>query len=66
VTLEQDCEVIYKVTDYHAPECDRGIVWDDPALAIDWRLPVSEIILSDKDRRQPRLADVVPVFRFGR
>jgi dTDP-4-dehydrorhamnose 3,5-epimerase len=66
VTLTPDCEVIYKVTDYYAPECDRGIAWDDPALAIDWRLPTSEIILSDKDRRQPLLADLTPSFQFSR
>jgi dTDP-4-dehydrorhamnose 3,5-epimerase len=66
VTLEDDCEVLYKVTDYYAPECDRGIAWNDPDLAIDWRLSASEIILSDKDRQQPRLADAAPAFHFNR
>jgi dTDP-4-dehydrorhamnose 3,5-epimerase len=65
ITLEENCEVIYKVTDYYAPECDRGIAWDDPALGIDWRLPASAVILSDKDRQQPRLADAVPAFHYG-
>jgi dTDP-4-dehydrorhamnose 3,5-epimerase len=65
VTLEDDCEVIYKVTDYYAPECDRGIAWDDPALAINWRLPAGEIILSDKDRKQPHLRDAQSMFKFG-
>jgi dTDP-4-dehydrorhamnose 3,5-epimerase len=65
VTLEDDCEVIYKVTDYYAPEFDRGIAWDDPALAINWRLPAGEIILSDKDRKQPRIGDAQSIFKFG-
>ena len=56
VTLEDDCEVIYKITDYYAPDCDRGIAWDDPALAIDWRIAAADVVLSDKDRKQPRLA----------
>jgi dTDP-4-dehydrorhamnose 3,5-epimerase len=64
VTLEEHCEVVYKVTDYYAPDCDRGIAWDDPALKIDWRIANSELILSDKDRRQPRLADATPAFHF--
>lgn len=66
LTLEDDCEVIYKVTDYYAPECDRGIAWDDPALQIDWGISAAEVILSDKDRRQPKLADAPPAFELIR
>lgn len=65
VTLTDDCEVIYKVTDYYAPDCDRGIAWDDPDLAIDWRISPGDVVLSDKDRKQPRLKDVPPGFQFG-
>jgi dTDP-4-dehydrorhamnose 3,5-epimerase len=65
LTLEDDCEVIYKVTDYYAPEFERGIAWDDPALAINWRLPAGEIILSDKDRKQPRIGGAQSIFKFG-
>jgi dTDP-4-dehydrorhamnose 3,5-epimerase len=65
VTLEDDCEVIYKTTDYYAPDWDRGIAWDDPALAIDWRIAPADVVLSDKDRRLPRLQDTTPAFQFG-
>ena len=66
VTLQDECEVIYKVTDYYAPECERGIAWDDPAIAVDWRLPCSDISMSEKDRRLPRLAQLADVFEFIR
>ncbi len=62
VTLEADTEVLYKTTDYYAPQLERSLAWDDPALAIDWRLPRSEVTLSEKDRTQPRLADLGVVF----
>lgn len=62
VTLEADTEVLYKTTDYYAPQLERGIAWDDPALAIDWRVPRGEVTLSDKDRALPRLADLGVVF----
>lgn len=65
LTLEDDCEVIYKVTDYYAPDCDRGIAWDDPALKIDWRISAADVVVSGKDRKQPRLSDVSPVFQFA-
>ena len=64
LTLGEDCEVIYKVTDYYAPDCDRGIAWDDADLGIDWRLPKSEINLSPKDRKLPRLADLQEPLNF--
>lgn len=65
VTLTDDCEVIYKVTDYYAPDCDRGIAWDDPDLGIDWRFSAADLVLSDKDRKQPLLKDVSPGFQFS-
>jgi dTDP-4-dehydrorhamnose 3,5-epimerase len=64
VTLEENCEVIYKVTDYYAPDCDRGIAWDDPALGIDWRISANEVTLSDKDSKLPRLADAARDVQF--
>ena len=64
ITLEPDCEVIYKVTDYWVPDYERGIAWDDPSLGIDWRCSPTSIITADKDRSHPRLADVDPVFHY--
>jgi dTDP-4-dehydrorhamnose 3,5-epimerase len=62
VTLEPDTEVIYKVTAPYAPENDHGLAFDDPALGIDWRLPLSGLTLSDKDRKHPRLAEMLRYF----
>ena len=64
-TLEPDTEVIYKVTDYYAPECDRGIAFDDPALGIAWPVQANEVTLSEKDRRHPALAELDELFAFG-
>jgi dTDP-4-dehydrorhamnose 3,5-epimerase len=63
-TLEPDTEVFYKVNRYYSPEHDHGLMWNDPALSIAWPVPESEAVLSDKDRRQPRLAYLPPYFRY--
>ncbi|CAN7279014.1 dTDP-4-dehydrorhamnose 3,5-epimerase [Paenibacillus sp. LjRoot56] len=54
-TLVANTQVLYKVDEYYSPEHDRGILWSDPALGIDW--PTSYPILSDKDQRHPLLKD---------
>ena len=56
-TLEPDTEVIYKVTEYYAPDHDRGIIWNDPDLGIDWPVLEASAVLSDRDRHHPRLRD---------
>jgi dTDP-4-dehydrorhamnose 3,5-epimerase len=56
VTLQPDVEVAYKVTDYYSPECDGGVRWDCPTIGIDWPLPASGPVLSDKDKLLPTLA----------
>ncbi|MBJ6132061.1 dTDP-4-dehydrorhamnose 3,5-epimerase [Ochrobactrum sp. Q0168] len=57
MTLVENTEVVYKVTDYYSPEHDRSIRFDDPAIGIDWPISASGIQLSDKDRNAPLLAD---------
>ncbi|SDB73557.1 dTDP-4-dehydrorhamnose 3,5-epimerase [Belnapia rosea] len=64
-TLVPETEVAYKVTDYYAPECDRGIAWNDPDLALPWPFGPEAVQLSDKDRRAPRLRDIPPAFEWG-
>jgi dTDP-4-dehydrorhamnose 3,5-epimerase len=61
-TLEPDTEVLYKVTNVYSPANDLGLAFDDPALAIDWGIDPARAVLSDKDRRHPRLADLPYVF----
>lgn len=57
VTLTENTEVVYKVTDYYSPEEDRSIRYDDPDIAIDWPVLDGELQLSDKDASAPSLVD---------
>ncbi len=51
--LSAEAVVIYKCTDYYAPKEERGIIWNDPGLGIDW--PVKDPLLSPKDLIYPTL-----------
>lgn len=62
-TLEADVQVAYKVTGTYAPECERAIRWDDPALAIVWPdFGVHGPVMSDKDLVAPLLAEQPDLF----
>jgi dTDP-4-dehydrorhamnose 3,5-epimerase len=62
-TLTADTEVIYKVTgDYDKP-AERGVIWNDPDIGIDWPVSMQAVILSDKDKVLPRLAHCPVWFR---
>ena len=58
VVLANDTIVQYKCDNYYHPKAEGAIVWNDPSLNIDWKLPHSEIILSDKDKNSPLFKDV--------
>jgi len=64
LTMEPDCEVIYKVSDFYAPDCEGGISWDCPTLAIDWPLATAKPLLSSKDDVLPGLADFDSPFAY--
>lgn len=61
-TLEAETEVLYKLSAHWAPEHERGILWNDPALGIEWPVTEAEALLSDKDRANPRLAEAVDLY----
>jgi dTDP-4-dehydrorhamnose 3,5-epimerase len=58
LTLEDNCEVAYKVSAYYSPEADAGIAWDDPDLAILWPVGALTLNMSDKDKNQPLLREM--------
>ena len=64
VTLEPDTEVVYKVSDVYAPQCDGGILWRCPTIGIDWPLPPGGPTLSGKDMLLPPLADFDSPFAY--
>lgn len=64
-TLASDCVLSYKVTDYYSADHDRGLLWNDPALAIDWPVETSNAILSAKDLVQPSLANIEANFTYS-
>lgn len=64
MTLTDDVEVQYKVDELYAPECDRGIIWNDPAIGIEWPMDITPI-LSVKDENAPLLDQAEKNFTFG-
>jgi dTDP-4-dehydrorhamnose 3,5-epimerase len=65
VTRVPDTEIIYKCTDYYAPDCDGAVRWDDPDIGIDWGLGTDQAVLSSKDATAPMLADTPSPFSHG-
>jgi dTDP-4-dehydrorhamnose 3,5-epimerase len=57
-TLEPNCVISYRVTDYYSREHDNGVAWDDPELDIEWPAIADPGTLSPKDRHQPRFGQL--------
>lgn len=65
LVLSEEVDFVYKCTDYYHPQSENGIAWDDPDIGIEW--PDLDVVLSDKDRLNPRLnqqdPDKLPLYR---
>lgn len=64
LSLEDDTDVLYKVSDLYSPEHEGGVRWDDPALGISWPGDPAAFLLSDKDRALPTLAELTAAGRL--
>jgi dTDP-4-dehydrorhamnose 3,5-epimerase len=61
-TLLPDTEVMYKVTGLYSREAERGVIWNDPSLALPWPVAEGEAVLSDKDKSLPRWSETGALF----
>ena len=64
VVLSDDVIFQYKCDNFYEPESEGAIAWNDPALGIDWKIPAEDIILSEKDKKHPVLAEIVSPFLY--
>lgn len=63
-TLEDDTEIAYKVSAYHAPSHEGGIHWDDPEIAIPWPIEPTAIVMSPRDACLPLLRQFQSPFPY--
>jgi dTDP-4-dehydrorhamnose 3,5-epimerase len=71
VVLSDEAEFLYKCDDFYNPQDERGVLWNDPKIGVDWQLEkfgIDEPLLSEKDRKLPLLqaiaCDELPVFEL--
>jgi dTDP-4-dehydrorhamnose 3,5-epimerase len=62
--LSSVADVLYKQTAYYDPAVERGIAWDDPEIGIEWPLPLDQLIVSERDKQAPQLAEVAAELPF--
>ena len=63
--LSEEALLEYKCDNYYAPASEGAILWNDPALGIDWQIPSESVILSDKDLKNPALAECEALFDYN-
>jgi dTDP-4-dehydrorhamnose 3,5-epimerase len=63
-TLEDDVDVMYKVSSHYAPALDAGICWNDPDIAFPWPVSAADIVTSPKDALLPPLAELISPFIY--
>jgi dTDP-4-dehydrorhamnose 3,5-epimerase len=56
--LSETADVFYKCDEHYNPSAEGGLLYSDPDLGIDWQLPAESLILSERDRRHPRLSQL--------
>lgn len=62
--LSEEVVFQYKCDNFYAPQCEGAIAWDDPDLGIDWKIPMEEVILSEKDSCHSALKDAAWLFDY--
>lgn len=60
--LSEEAVVQYKCDNYYAPQSECAVAWNDTSIGVDWMLPQSDIVLSDKDKSNPPLSALEPLF----
>ncbi|MDR0955001.1 MAG: dTDP-4-dehydrorhamnose 3,5-epimerase [Rikenellaceae bacterium] len=65
VVLSAEAVFQYKCDNLYHPEAEGAVAWDDPELGIDWQIPSTDIVLSEKDRRNARLRDATQLFDYN-
>ncbi|WP_437920228.1 dTDP-4-dehydrorhamnose 3,5-epimerase [Sphingobacterium sp. LRF_L2] len=64
VVLTDEVIFQYKCDNYYAPQQEGALAWNDPALQIDWKIPTADIVLSEKDKYHPFLAELDSPFQY--
>lgn len=65
VTLTENALVLYKVDNIYDAASERGVLWNDPTIGVDWGVPLGDLVLSDKDRGLPVFSEWASPFEYG-